>query len=247
MAQNAPNDINYFLVIHESKKEDLASVRPWSNLKIAFEEKFIWVKDFDFAQINSLEVKCIPYKTIYYSKQGKLYLLNSLLPDRNIPNLLWTNIDRAITIKLPSFNHNYFGLNENIATRIVACEYEHEAEIMITSITSLQQYIETAPAIRLQKLKWVILNNDKVLIIGKPMLPINGNVYWKKDNAILPTGFNFEFPLLTDVIHSTINPENQFLVIWNTDNTYALIDKDEFEPLSLSSFRLSVNKHPLHI
>ena len=107
MAQNAADDIDFFLLLNDAYKSDLGTIRIWNNLKVAFDEKHIWVKDFTHNQINSIEVKSIPYKTIFYSKGAKLYLQNSLLPDRNIPaSLLWTSIDRALPIRLPSFNHN---------------------------------------------------------------------------------------------------------------------------------------------
>ncbi|OFY83688.1 MAG: hypothetical protein A3F72_12805 [Bacteroidetes bacterium RIFCSPLOWO2_12_FULL_35_15] len=241
MAQNASNDLSYYLVLDEVLKSNLGSIRSWNNLKIAFDEKQIWVKDLDYVQINSLEIKSIPYKTIFYAKQGKLFLLNSLLPNRNIPSLLWTAIDRALPIKLPSFNHNYFGIQEKISISIIPSEMENEAVAMATTVDSLKQFIETAPAIRLQKLNWVLLNNDRVFLFGKPLLPINGDVYWKRGDSILPTGFDFDLSLLSDTLNNILNPENLFLVVWNIDSTYSLIAKDELQQLSLSSFRKTMN------
>lgn len=243
MAQNAANDINYFLVINETLKSDLGTIRSWNNLKIAFDEKSIWIKDFDYAQINSLDVKSIPYKTVFHSRQGKLFLLNSLLPDRNIPSLLWTPIERALPIKLPPFNHNYFGIHEKLSMQLISSESEVESEAMITTIDALHQYIETAPGIRLQKLKWVILNNNKVFLMGKPLLPIKGNVYWKQGDFIIPAGYDFDFFVLSETLNNLLNPEKHLIIVWNTDNTYSFIEKDELQPLSLSSFRISMNKH----
>jgi hypothetical protein len=245
MAQNAADSLSYFIRVDESQVNTLAPLRQWNNLKLAFDETYIWVKDLDYAQVNSVEVRSIPYKTIYYLKQHKLYLLNSLLPDRNLPALLWTNIDRALPVRLPSFNHNYFGVTEKLSVSLVASDKEQEAEVMITTIAILQAYMESAPAIRLQPLSWVILNNDKACIVGKPVLPIKGDVYWKKGYALLPAGFDFELPLLADAINSSVNPDNHSLVIWHSDGTYALLDTDDFEPLTISSFKLSTNAHSI--
>lgn len=239
MAQDASNDINYYLVIDGIHKADLANIRHWNNLKIAFDENRVWVKDFSYAQINSIEVKSIPYKKSFYAKHGKLFLQGSLLPDRNIPSLLWTPIDRAIPIRLPSFNHNYFGVQEKVPINLVPSDREEEAVAMITGIVALQQYIETAPAIRLQKLMWVILDNDKVLLHGRPLLPIAGNVFWKQKDFLIPAGFNFDLFLLIDPLNNLINPKNNYLVVWDTVGTYFLVDKNDMQPLSISSFRSS--------
>lgn len=246
MAKDASNDINYFLLIDETNRNDLSAIRHWSNLKVAFDGKAIWVKDFEYVQINSIEVKSIPYKTAFYSKGGKLYLQGSLLPDRTVPSVLWTPIERAFPIKLPSFNHNYFGIHERITMKLVSSESEREACAMLTTLKELERYIQKAPAVRLQKLSWVRLNNDKVFIFGKPLLPIAGDAYWQHDEFILPTGFNFELHSLMDVLNELVNPHKDSFVIWNSDNTYALIEKKKLQPLSIGSFRLSKDNHPVN-
>jgi hypothetical protein len=240
MEKNASNDLNYFLKTEIRHKNDLGNIRHWANLKSGVEGDFIWVKDFDYAQISSLEVKSIPYKTIFYATGGKLFLLESQLPDCTIPSLLWSPIDRALPVTLPSFNHNYFGLSEKISVKIISSEKEAEAVAMITSIDRLKEYIEKAPAIRINNLVWTIINGNKVFLYGQPLLPIDGEAYWQRGQAILPAGFDLELYSLTDSINYLIDPGKDFLVVWNKDNTYALINKEDLEPLSLSSFRLSI-------
>ena len=245
MAQNASNDIDYFLLINNVHKADLGTIRVWNNLKVAFDETQIWVKGFTSNQINSVEVKSIPYKTIFYLKEAKLYLQKSLLPDRNVPvSLLWTSIDRALPIHFPPLNHNYFGLEEKISITLVASDTEEDATGMITSLNVLQQYIETAPAIRLQPIRWTIFNKDKVLLIGSPILPITGDTYWNKEEMFIPVGLNFELSILIYKLNQAVNPKKDSLILWNDDTTYRIINKKELQPLSLSSFRNTIH-HPL--
>ena len=241
MAENASDDLSYFVVVREENRDDLAALRQWGNLKAAFDEKLIWLKDLDYAQVNSTEVKSLPYKTIYYAKGGKLFPLHSALPLRNVPALLWTPIDRALPVKLPAFNHNYFGVHDKIQVKLVPSETEAEAEMMITHTDTLQHYLETAPAVRLQPLSWVLLDIDKALLIGKPLLPVTGEVYWKRGNHLLPAGFDFELFLLSDTVNSMINPESNAFIIWNPGSTYFLAEKSALQPLSLSSFRRTMH------
>lgn len=85
MASDTSNRITYFLLLEKSRKNDLAAIRQWSNLKVAFENDYIWIKDFDYAQIHSPEVKCIPFKVIYDCHDSKLHATGSLLPERTVP------------------------------------------------------------------------------------------------------------------------------------------------------------------
>ncbi len=239
MAQNAPGPLNYYLVVGKEHLNDLATIRQWDNLSVAFDDQSIWIKDFNRKQIEAVEVKSIPYKTAFYYSQGKLFLHNSLLPDRNLPALLWTPIARALPVVLPSFNHNYFGVRERISLRLRASNAEEEATAMIAGIAALRQYIETAPAVRLNALTWAILNSEKVLLLGKPLLPIKGDVFWNRHDFIIPAGLDFDLFLLGDSLNNGINSRRDFWVIWNADNTCFFVKKTDLSPLSLSSFRLS--------
>lgn len=240
MAKDAANDLIYYLVLDETRKADLAQIRHWNNLRIAFEEGKIWVRGLDAVQVESVEVKSMPYKTLYSENSGKLYLYKSALPDRNLPSLLWTPVDRALPLRLPSLNHNYFGIDEKIAVRIVPSEKETEAAAMITTLDLLGKYLETAPAIRLKHLKWVMLNRDRALILGNPVLPISGTVFWQRGAHLLPAGSDFDLFLLSEALHQQIDPDRASLIVWQTDSTCFTVDKTDFQSLSLSSFRKSM-------
>lgn len=243
MAKDSTNDLTWFLRVEKRYREDLAGIRHLSDLKAGFDENQIWVKDFSYAQINSTEVKSIPFKSIFYAKGGKLFLQNSLLPDRNIPSLLWSPIDRALPLEMPSFNHNFFGIEEKIIMNLLPSEVETEAVGMLTSTEDLHKYLEAAPAIRLKNTNWVILENHRVFLLGKPFLPIKGATFWKRGEFLIPTGFDFDLFSLTDSLNNSINPTGEFWVVWNVDGTYFLISKKAFRGLSLGAFRESVGSN----
>jgi hypothetical protein len=247
MAKDAPNDIVYYICIPAECKEALARIRTWSNLKIAFETTTLWIKGFDFAQLQSMEVKSIRDKMCYYEKEGKLCLINSILPERNIPAVLWSSIDRALPLKLPSFNHNYFGIHESIETKIVPSDKEYEVEAMLAHTSVLNKYIVKAPEIRLSRLKWTLLNNDKVFLMGKPILPLQGEVLWRRQNMFFPAGYDLELSVLNELIASKLNPESDQFILWSKEGSYALIPKNQFSNLSLSSFKQSIKTYALHL
>ncbi len=237
MAQNITKRINYFLRIDIDNKEDLASIRKWNNLKVAFDKNSIWINNFESYQIDSIEVKAIPKKNLFYSKNGKLFLLHSLLPDCKEPNLLWTPIERALPIQITKFNHNYFGLTEKIEIKLVKDTSEKEVQVLYTSLEKLLIYVETAPKIRLEKIKWILINNEDVLLFGKPILPINAAAFWMYGNTVIPVGYKIELEILQEVINKKINPENDSWIIWNKEASYYKVDKSLLKKLSLSSVR----------
>jgi hypothetical protein len=237
MAQDAADRVKYYLTTGRDNDNDLARIRHWSNLKIGYDEGSVWLKDLDYAQINSVEIKSLPSKTLYYEKDGRLFLLHSLLPDRIAPSLLWTPIDRGLQVTLPSFNHNYFGLHEHIDIRFVSQDQEADAVALIVDMKILKSYMETAPGVRLEKIRWVILNDEKALLLGKPLLPLPGVTFWQRKDMLIPTGLDFELFILADTIQKSVNPGRDNWILWNTDASYFNIRKEDLQPLSRSSFR----------
>ncbi len=229
----------YYLEIALDRKQDLAPLRTNPQLKLAFEENTIWVKGFSETEITCLEVRMIPFKTLYRALDGKLFLLNSRLPDRSIPSVLWTPIARALPIQLPSFNHNYFGLQESISLTLEPSLQEQPVVGMFTTSTALLQYVEKAPAIRLERLTWVIVEKQSVFLLGQPILPLEGTVYWRKNDFLIPAGYDFDLTILVEEWSKWMNPAGHYWVVWQQDNTYFLIHKLDLTPLSIGSVRRS--------
>jgi hypothetical protein len=240
MADHVAGSVRYYLAVKKEHIDDLVRIRQWTNLKVGFEEGLLWIKDLDYAQAHSVEVKSLPFKTIYYEKDGKLVLLDHLLSERTTPSVLWTPIDRALAVKLPSLNHNYFGITEKLSVRLVPTGNEMEGIAMIISLTVLKNYIETAPSFRLQHLRWCILHGNSALLIGKPFLPLPGKTYWQRKDFLLPAGVDFDLPLLTNALDELINPDRAYFILWNEDATYSVIAKTSMTSLSRSSFHLTM-------
>ena len=239
MAKDPTNAVNFYMCIEASRKNDLGSIRNWPLLKIAYEEEQLWVKDLSAAQIDSVEIQSIPFKKIYYTQDTKLFPIGSLLPERNLPSLLWTSIDRGLPLQLPSYNHNYFGLSEKLHVKLVPSDRAYEAFAMLTDLSTLQSYILSAPAVRLENLDWVLVGKDKALILRTPLLPIQGSTFWNYNSFLIPSGYDFEYHSLNNTLELLLNPEQDQWIVWNMDSNYYSIPKRCIEALSISSFRQS--------
>ncbi len=240
MEENFANNLIYLLKINSSHKEFLAQIRHWNNLKVAFEVETVWVKDFTKNQLKDILLISIPFTTIYYCKDNLLFPMGSLLPYKKIPGFLWTPIDRALQVELPMPNHNFFGINQQINIQLKQTEIEQEASIILVKMDLLSNYITTAAAIRLKQLKWVIINENQVLIIGTPLLPLNGSVFWQKNDFIFPLGFAFEFSILENYVAQKIDTTGSNFIFWLDANHYTIIPKKSFQPLSISSWRNTI-------
>lgn len=245
MAIDTTGSISYYLSLAGEHAAYLGTIRHWENLKIAYEGNVVWVKDLSPVQVDSLEVKSIPFKELYYAQDGKLFLKGSLLPSRNLPSLLWTPIGRGLAVTLPAYNHNYFGLTGNVNIRLAPSEKETESLALRVNINVLQNYIVTAPAIRLEGLQWTVLGAIEALLLGAPLLPLQGQAFWRRGDFLLPAGFDLELYAVSDDLSQLLNPEGDSWILWQEDGRYSKLDKQAFTPLSISSFRLTMERRIL--
>jgi len=245
MAKDFTNSLKtYYLNIESSHIDSLAQIRHWEHLKVAFHQEEIWITNFKPDEIEHALILSLPNKAIYYEKENLLFPIKSLLPEKEVPRgLLWTPIIRAIALEYPTLNRNYFGVNQHVNIKLVPAAIEQETCALLTTFKAAKEYIETAPAHRLQHIKWVVINNDKIVLLGNPILPVAGKTYWFQQGFLLPNGYDFELAILAKTLEQKINPFQSKIVIWFNDNTYTTIAKNSFQDLSISSFRLTHVAH----
>lgn len=239
MAKDVANDLRYLVELDKKGAENLGSIRHWTNLQVGFEGASIWIKGFSFEQINASEVLSIPFVKRYREEGGKLFPYHSRLPARPAPNVLWTPMERGLAVTLPKLNFNYFGMEEQFMMQLLPSKEETTAIAMLLSKQQLEAYIQAAPKIRLKKIQWVILGDHQVFLLGRPLLPIPGAVFWQRGDFILPSGWDFELPLLVETFNEKINPGKKNWVLWNEEGQYFLIEKNKLQTLSIASFRSS--------
>jgi hypothetical protein len=243
MAKDAANHLgDRLLGIDRKHQEYLAGIRHWSNLKMAVDGDRIWIKDFTDQQLHAAELKSIPYAGLFRVEDHLLFPEGSRLPIQKMPLLLWSPIEKALPISLPDLNHNYFGISERLLVKVIPSEQEHEPSALIVPIRILGGYLVQASAVRLQNLHWCILNKKDALILGQPLLPLSGTSFWQHKSFLMPTGFDLEFPGLTDTIEHKINRDKDQRIIWLEHEAYTAIAISEMKPLTLSSFRLTLEK-----
>ena len=229
----------YWLRLPLKYKEKLSQIRVWKSLRMATDEGDIWVRGILPEQLNSPEIRSIPFKKIYFQKDNALFLLGGNLPEERLKtSLLWSPISKALPVEMPNYNFNYFGVHETIDFKLVASSVERKSKALIVDLEILDKYILTAPAIRLHSIEWTIIDK-KAVLIGIPLLPIPGKSYWQQQNFLIPTGYDFEYPELSNFYHKNLQTENNQYIVLQPNHTYYKLSTAQLKSLSISSYKLS--------
>ncbi|WP_294288401.1 hypothetical protein [uncultured Chryseobacterium sp.] len=240
MAKDSSDGLKEFWAeIPRANEDFLGSVRDWKNIQIALEEDVIWLKGFTGEQAASSEIQQLPDFLLYELREGLLFRKEALVPSKKMRTaLLWTPIDKALRLTFPSFNPNFFGIDEKIEVKLKPSEEEHPATALLCSIKEIREAIITLPKFKLEKTDWIIIN-DYALFIGDPLLSLPGKTFWSKDGHLLPSGYDFEFKNLNSLLQRKYNTGRDQWLLWNENGSLLSLDKEDFRKLSVSSFRLT--------
>ncbi len=240
MAANTANSLKeYRAALPAAATDLLGNIRDWDNLQIATDEDTIWLKGFTEVQYSAPEIRQLPGLLLYELRDGLLFLKDALVPSRKMRTaLLWSPIDKALRLSMPGFNHNFFGIHEKIAFRLLHGGQEQPAFALYAKMKDIFSIISTSPKFKLDMLQWVVAD-DMALITGTPLLSFPGKTYWHKDGHLLPSGFDFEFKNLSGMLQQKYNAAKDHYLLWEPDGGYISIPSDAFTRLSLSSFRLT--------
>ncbi|WP_394665757.1 hypothetical protein [uncultured Chryseobacterium sp.] len=240
MAKDSSNSLKEFWAeIPRADEDVLGSIRDWKNVQIALEEDVVWLKGFTDEQAVSSEIQKLPNFLLYELRDGLLFRKEALVPSKKMRTaLLWTPIDKALRLTFPSFNHNFFGIDGKIEIKLKPSEEEHPATALLCSIKEIREAIITLPKFKLERIDWMVIN-DNALLIGNPLLSFPGKTFWSKDGHLLPTGYDFEFKNMSSLLQRKYNAGRDQWLLWKENGNVLYLNKEDFRKLSVSSFRLT--------
>jgi len=241
MATDSSNPVIYLLRLPKMSKNDLRAIWHWPNLQVAIEGDYLWIKGLTSKDIQTVAIQSLLDKSLFLVEEDLLYPVTSTLPTGKSPVLNWKTMEQAIPLTLPNGNYHFFGITQQFDICLLPSNQPQDAVAILVSHHQLAPYIQTAPAVRLEQLKWIIVGQQLSFIMGTPILPIPGFTYWQQGNALLPTGYRMEYPFLHKVLDQELNPDGTHWVLWNKEAQYSLIPKVSLRPLSIASFRQSIS------
>ena len=246
MARDSSNGGVKIFRLNVEHKKFLGLIRHWTGLMIAIDGSNIWLKGITTNQEKKDIFQSIPFLESFTISGDKLFPKGHQLPSQSMPTQLsWSPIHKALPVQFPKQNHNFFGVSEQFKINIIASKTRREAIAMMTTMAHLKNYVLSAPKIRLESLKWIILNK-KILIMGTPILPIPGQTLWQQGRHLLPTGYDFEYPILAPKISKIIQSSDDQIILWTPETTYSLIEAKQLRALTIRSFRLTIKKLDSH-
>lgn len=222
------------LKVHKEYKESLATVRDIDLLLIAEDQDNIWVRGIheDHDLVNRLYQ--IRFATKFYLKDNYLFLKSNHTPERGFFKAAWVPIKSYIPVQLPIAALKGESPDYQIGFTLKKTTQLEPSIGMLTDRDSIKDYIIDAPAFRYNQLTFASSQDNQVLILGTPLLPVKGQEVWTYNNVLIPNGYTFGTKYHLDLLSK--NKENNTFLLIKKDNSYETISKRNIQPLHRNAF-----------
>jgi hypothetical protein len=226
------------LFIADKDKDSLGAVRCIDGLKAAVNSRGIWLSISEEAAKSNIGIQQLPaVKTYFIDEHNYLFLPDTHTPVDVLNIETWLPIDQFITIEIPVAAMPG-KIKLQIQISVVASEKVRNGNVLLTSLDVWKTYAETAPAVRLQPLKFAASEKEAVFIVGNPLPSIPGKEYWIQDKIALPCGYDFEWPFLATAIANKLDVQEE-LIIFDENGNWQRIAENYFVHATRSAVRLT--------
>jgi hypothetical protein len=225
------------IVLSHADKAALGAVRCLTGLQVAEEADFIWVRGVQAAENIDLRIKQLPGMHTYtLDAEDNLFPPGGLTPIAKLKPLTWIPVAEYITVKLP-VSALPGKINWQHTIRLVPSGRSQAGNALLVDLATWKAYAENAPLVRLQQTRFAVSEKNKVLIIGTPLPALPGKEYVLMDTLLIPCGFEFDPPLISELIIARLDASKGSLLLFDTDGTWEEVPKTSFVPSTRSAIR----------
>jgi hypothetical protein len=231
------------IVLSQTDKAALGSVRCLPGLQAADDDGFIWVRGIPVQQETDLRIRQLPgLHTYMLDADNNLFPPGGLTPVGKLKSLNWEPLSSFITVKLP-VSALPGKISQQHVIRLVPSGRSQESNALLTDHNIWKAYGEKAPLVRLQQTRFAVSENNNVLIVGTPLPALPGKEFVLQETLLLPAGFEFDPPVISALIVNRLNPSKEALLLFDIDGTWEKIPKESFVASTRSAIRSTKGRH----
>jgi MoxR-vWA-beta-propeller ternary system domain bpX2 len=229
----------FIVVLKEKDREALAAIRLYPNIEVASDAAQIWLRLSQQKDVLDAPIRQLPLlATFILGDNEQLYPVGGLTPVSQLKPMNWMSLTDFLPVELP-VSVMPAVVSDAVSVRVVPSENEQNAVALGTDRATWLAYISTAAEARLKRLRFAVSDDNMVLIVGEPLPPIEGETYWLRHNIFMPVGFDFEFPIVSELLFQKEKLDNQDFLLFNTEGAFYRIEALDFVLATRSAVRLT--------
>ena len=100
-----------------------------------------------------------------------------------------------------------------------------------------QDYALATSNIRLEPLSFAVSEQAEVMVYGNPLPSLPGRLFWQTKQVLLPAGWNFEYPIIAEILSSNHFKGKPGLLLYTSKQLSVMPPIEQFVKASRSAIR----------
>jgi len=210
------------------------TVRTWPELRVAVSGDECWIRGLPFD--SSLLAK-LPIKAVYrIDEQQRLFGLKDKTPHSVLKKMSWEPLQSFLTLELP-VSAFPASTDERLHVKLSPATGTTAPVAIMTHLDAWKRYADSAPLIRLQRLRFAVCASGEVLVLGTPLPSLPGMTYYSHEHLLLPSGYDFDPPAASPFITSRLAAGGDTLILFHADGQWEKISGSSFIGATRSAIR----------
>jgi hypothetical protein len=159
-------------------------------------------------------------------------------PVAKLKALNWQPITAFVPIELP-VSAMPGAVEAKMELKLSRTEETKEPYALLTSLAEWKNYADTAPTVRLKQLRFAVSGTGQAIVTGYPLPVIKGQTYWLSNSRLLPAGFDFDPPVIGNIIPKGLNEAEPSLQLFDAAGDWENIPLTCFQAAKRSAVRLT--------
>lgn len=221
------------LKINKTFKNTLTSVRDITAIGIAEYDGNIWAKYVVENETTKNRLFEVRFEDWYVLKQNYLFKSKQITPEMAFFSTKWEPIGHYFPVTLPPVA---MGAKLPHASVVLQLKDHHVFETPVALLvekSELKAYLKYAPNFRYNALTYAESTKGQVLLLGTPLLPIQGTAYWKYKDVLLPCGKILDSKMHTAMFNMKIGGTH--IIFITPQVSYQIISKQHIKTLTRKS------------
>ncbi len=228
---------DWVILLSEDAAEALGALRRSAELEILRDSAGIWLRGS--LDEGDSAIRSLPALARYHSNNdNKLVPFGAALPVRLLPSGEWKALTAALRPVAPELS-SCKPADVSIVPSLERDGTSRRPNGIICRFHHWLAWVDRAPAVRLNVMRFALCDDGRVFIHGTPLPPINGKFIVVEDGIAVPAGMCVPDYIPPSALRSKLKLAPGDIALLNSDQNWEFIKADWFQAATRAAVRLS--------
>jgi hypothetical protein len=176
------------------------------------------------AELDQKLLQLVPGVRPYLLRDdGQLTRLGERVPSGRLPEGEWIPLGDWLSFGLPWASANETSTIQPVTLSLVRCFDEVASNMLLTRISTLAEYVATAPAWRIERLAFAAESGGQALVRGTPLLPIPGEQWVERDGIATLAGWTWAPAIDARILQRTFGMQQGDIALLEADQWHKIL------------------------